>query len=1138
MNTAPTSLDFAPIKTLLSEHTTVECAGICPGADTFLTADISRQYSTILYIAAGEKDARRLSDELSERTDRPVHLFPAAYSIPYNMKPVFGPTREKRLKTLSSLLHRTEGIIITTAAALYEGTIPPRELMSNTIRIALDDDIPLEKLESWLSENGFTRETTVHEPGQFALRGGIVDIYPLGMDNPVRIEFWGDTVESIREFDIFRQTSVEAHGEIAILPMQEFLFDDERIQQALERVEAFSRRENIPAKYTEALEHDWINADRRRALAWFIHWFDRENASLFDYLPASTLIMDDDYLSPQDRRDRILQNHRSHITRVPDSMAPFVTPPEQVVLPLQSVTALRENCTTLLMKRSAPHSAARHHFDFVPQPSFRGDLALFRNDIARKTAENYDVRIFTETEQQKNRLVQHLGEDFGGAIIPRYLQKGFFSERFKTACYSEGELFSRLTRKQTGQSGKNTAPILSYESLNPGDVVVHIDHGIALFRGITPIKAGELTTDCMILEYKNRATIHVPVTDFHKVQKYIGSRDGAAPALSTLGSSSWKRKKERTRRNLQEMAGKLIRLYALREYREGVRLGEDTDWQNTFEESFLYTPTPDQDTAVAAIKNDLESARPMDRLVCGDVGFGKTEVAMRAAFKAVMDGYQVAVLAPTTVLAAQHSETFRERMHDFPVRIALLSRLNSGAAVRRTRDDLAEGRINILIGTHKILSKSLKYENLGLIIIDEEQRFGVKQKEHFTQLRSSINVLSMSATPIPRTLHMSMAGIRDLSLINTPPRNRLPVETTVTERNDEILKGSIEDELDRGGQVFVVLNRIQGLADLNQRILQLVPTARIGLAHGQMDGEEVEEIMTRFTHGELDVLLSTAIIENGIDIPNANTIIVEEADRMGLSQLYQLRGRVGRSDLQGYAYFFVRDFARLKEDSLQRLKALEQFTDLGSGFQLAMRDLELRGAGNLLGTDQSGSIAAVGFELYCQLLKEEINKLRDTTADYTARETELKLGLNGHFPPEYIREGNLRIIMYQRTTGCTNLKEITALEKEIADRFGPLPDAVTELLLTMEIKIRARHFYISRIEQKEKKLIFTLAGESSRVQESAARFSALDPDLFHLRGHEDSLLVETMVDANNRLDTSRTVRNILKKMLYTKVKAG
>lgn len=1126
--------NFSKLLTLLKNNTQVKGSGIPEGADSYLISQLGKKYKSVIVLAPDLKEAERLTDEIDTIESGAASLLPEAHSVPYNMRSTFGPTQEKRLQTLKKFLSGETHIVVTTTTALFEKTITPRELFNSTIHIAVNDEIEQSTLSEWLTNLGFKRESSVNEPGSYAIRGGIVDIYPFGFENPVRVEFWGDTVDSIREFDIFKQKSLRALQNIEIIPMKEILPTLEERDNALNKVAAYVKHNRIEARFYDVIEHSWSNIAEIDGLEWFLHWFDKETTSLVDYISEHSVIVYSDYLTISERALRLLENYRVHSNRVPELQKPFVSAPDELLTCHDLIEKKLSTFKTLFLK-GAPSETPSEHYDFVPQPSFSGDLSLLKQDLLQKSEKGYRISIVSETKGHMERMHEQLNNYADVELKTGYLKCGFFSLKKKVAVYSEPRIFDRLAQKKLTTGSKKSAPILNYDTLTKGDIVVHVDHGLGLFKGITTVTAGDMKTDCMVIEYKDKAKIHVPITDFHKVQKYIGARDGAnAPALSKLGSSAWEKKKEKTKRDLQEMASKLIKLYAHREYSKGIKIGPDTDWQKEFEDSFLYTATPDQDKAMVEIKKDMESERPMDRLVCGDVGFGKTEVAMRAAFKAVMDGFQVAILAPTTVLASQHGKTFRERMYEFPVNISTLSRMTNSGSVSNIKAGLASGEINIVVGTHKILSKSIQYKNLGLVIIDEEQRFGVKQKERFTELRHSINTLSMSATPIPRTLHMSMAGIRDLSLIATPPVNRLPVETTVSESHDELLQRAIMDEMERGGQIFVVLNRISGLDELHNRIESLVPNARICVAHGQMDGEVVDEVMSRFTAGDFDVLLSTTIIENGIDISNANTIIVEQSDRLGLSQLYQLRGRVGRSSQQGFAFFFVKSFSAVKEESIKRLKALEQYTDLGSGFQLAMRDLELRGAGNLLGTDQSGSIAAVGFELYCQLLKEEIERIRHNKREDTiAKEPEISIGIQGHFPAAYVAEGNLRIVLYQRGMSIKKMDDLREFEKELADRFGPLPIEVIELITFIEIKILAMRFFISKIEIKEEKLTFLLEGDDKSVQKTTALLLNLKKGNFKMK-YGETISMSTKLTQNRAIDQAKTICNILKQLLYMK----
>jgi len=689
-------------------------------------------------------------------------------------------------------------------------------------------------------------------------------------------------------------------------------------------------------------------------------------------------------------------------------------------------------------------------------------------------------------------MAELLGDDAGAVteVVTGALHSGFICTDGNLLVYSESQIFNRPYRAVKAKKQKAGVPLGSFDQLSVQDTVVHVEHGIGRFVGVERVKAGDSVTDCMVLVYADNAKVYVPIEDFHKVQKYVG-KEGFAPPLSKIGTQAWERLKERTRESLREMAQELIDLYAKRQFLEGISFAPDNVWQREFEDSFVYEETPDQLRAINEVKADMESSKPMDRLICGDVGFGKTEVAMRAAFKAVMSGYQAAVLAPTTILVAQHFATFSERMSSFPVRIEVLSRFQKGKEVKTTLEKLAEGKVDILIGTHRILSEDIKFKNLGLLIVDEEQRFGVKHKEALKQLRYKADALSMTATPIPRTLHMSLVGARDLSIINTPPRNRLPIETVVAEYHDDLVKSAIENELDRGGQVYFVNNRISNIPALQDRLEILAPKAKTISAHGQTEESELEAIMKEFIAGRYDILLSTVIIENGLDIPNVNTIIVNRADTLGLSQLYQLRGRVGRSSEQAYAYFLTPPFNEVKEDSLKRLRALEQYTDLGSGFQIAMRDLEIRGAGNILGTRQHGFIAAVGFELYCKLLQEAVDEIKggidgkdDAHNDAALPDTRLDVPIQAYIPTEYISDGQTRIAVYQEMSSLKTTEELSETERGLSDRFGALPEPVGALILLMRLKILGRQAGCSKISiGKDGILILSIDGDQDAAKE-------------------------------------------------------
>jgi transcription-repair coupling factor (superfamily II helicase) len=654
--------------------------------------------------------------------------------------------------------------------------------------------------------------------------------------------------------------------------------------------------------------------------------------------------------------------------------------------------------------------------------------------------------------------------------------------------------------------------LASYDELSPGDFVVHVDHGIARFAGIERTTVGTGNQDCMVLQYAEKSRLYVPLDDFHRVQKYVG-KEGFAPPLSTLGSGMWERTKKRTRDSLKEMATELVELYAKRQYLDGIASGPDSVWQKEFDDAFLYDETPDQAKAIADVKKDMESRKSMDRLVCGDVGFGKTEVAMRAAFKAVMGGRQVAVLAPTTILVAQHFETFKERMASFPVRIAMLSRFLKPAEQKDVVRKLVSGEVDILVGTHRALSKDVQFKNLGLLIVDEEQRFGVKHKERLKQYRFEVDVLSMTATPIPRTLHMSLIGARDLSIIMTPPRDRLPIETHVAEYHEDLLKQAIEDELERGGQVYVVDNRISHLYRLQERIESMVPRARVIVGHGQMHEGELERVMKEFVAGRFDVLVATTIIENGLDIPNVNTIVINRADMLGLSQLYQLRGRVGRSSEQAFAWLLAPSFKSISDIALKRLRTLEQFTDLGSGFQIAMRDLEFRGAGNILGTRQSGSIVAVGFEMYCNLLKEAIDEILGRQKVVEEVPVKVDVECDAFLPTEYVPDGPTRVSLYRQLSAAKELADIDGVRDLLLDRFGALPPATVNLLHLISLKVVARPVGCERVSlSREGMLTLHVSGTDQKVRDSLQRIITMPTGLTF------DVVYETPVKARAQLE--------------------
>jgi transcription-repair coupling factor (superfamily II helicase) len=1045
-------LDKKPDTALFSN-----CAG---SSDAFLITDLfASSEKSVLVTVETSKQAEMLVMECNSILGgEAAFLFPTRDAIPYNMKSPFGPVVEGRFTVLSRLLSAGRGVYIAPHAALMQQVPPPKDLFNRIIRLTTGREIAIDTLSSWLVDNGFRREAAVQDVGIFSVRGGIVDIYPFMTDGPVRLEFFGDVIDSIREFDVFTQKSLSTRQAVDIFPMKEYCLSGEDIERGLSAMEEAAAKHPGAEAGLVKLSHQWKTLSDHDGIEWFFHHFSLPGASVLDYLAPETLVVWDDIIEPQRRFGECVQNYSRHLERVPEGFLPHVSPPEKLLIPAADVMAGLSLFSRVYIGTAVIDPPAFFHAcAMAEQPAFPQRIEPLIEDLTAHNAAGDETIILCANEGHGRRLLELVDEACPFVkIYVGVLHRGFVDKENRRCIYTDVQLFNRQpVRPVIHKKLKAGQEIPSFDELSPGDFVVHIDHGIGRFIGIERVSLGEAERDCMIIMYHGNAKLSVPVEDFHKVQKYIG-KESAVPALSTLGSGAWERVKARTRESLKEMAQELIELYAKRQYFEGIEFAKDTMWQKEFEDSFVYEETPDQARAIADVKKDMESKRPMDRLVCGDVGFGKTEVAMRAAFKAVMGGYQAAILAPTTILTAQHHATLTERMADFPVKIAMLSRFLSSKEQKEVLRKVTSGDIDIVVGTHRLLSKDIAFKNLGLLIIDEEQRFGVRHKERLKQYRYQVDVLSLTATPIPRTLHLSLIGARDLSIINTPPRNRLPIETHVLEYRDEILKTAVENELDRGGQVYVVHNRIQTLSSLRDRIEALVPKARVVCAHGQMAEADLERIMKEFVAGRFDVLVSTVIIENGLDIPNVNTIIVNRADTMGLSQLYQLRGRVGRSSEQAFAYLLTPAFREATEIALKRLRVLEQYTDLGSGFQIAMRDLEIRGAGAILGVRQHGFIAAVGFELYLRLLEEAVKDLRGEKPAPKKKEVAVDIALQAFIPTDYVSDGAARISIYQQLSGATTVENVADIEREIADRFGPMPASVCSLLLLMRIKVLAR----------------------------------------------------------------------------------
>lgn len=1023
----------------------------------------------ILILTGASQEEVRLFHDFPFFTDRPVVDFPAWETLPSeNIAPSPDVVGE-RYKVLQELTTAKQPyIVLTSLQACLQKLIPPKKFSSMYLTIKPTDTLSLELLVDHLQEVGYQRRPVATEKGEFAVRGGIVDFFPVSSPDPFRIEFWGDEIESIRIYDPIGQKSVKQVQEVAILPAEELGF-------------------------VRGQEH---------------------LSTIFDYLGSNTLVVFDDLLALEDRYANLVKmcgtptGSFSSIEQLMDRLEPL----QKIYLTNQPIEDLSE--VALLDKQvnpyaenAPPHSlsfqmfnrklaAKRWRHPFIPivdylmpseteRDSPSGQELLFSlKNLSSTSRVHFLCATSLEEENLHNRLLD------AGIALPHghqthigYLSSGFAVRDLDFLVFPMTEITQRYKiRRQKQRSTYHTLPTETYD-LAAGDMVVHLNHGIGKYLGLEkrPNHMGTLS-EFFVLEYAENAKLYVPMNQSYLISKYIGASE-EIPKMHTLGSSRWKKAKEHTEQAILAYAADLLELYAKREMSGGNPCAPDSDDMNAFEEDFPYVETEDQLAAIASVKNDMISQKAMDRLVCGDVGYGKTEVAMRAAFKAVIDGRkQVAVLVPTTVLAMQHFENFQERMGHFPINVGVLSRFRSAKEIRETLEGLAKGTIDIVIGTHRIISQDVQFKDLGLIIIDEEQRFGVKAKEHLKKIKSGVDCLTLSATPIPRTLYMSLIGARDMSVINTPPQDRLPITTIVTEPNDITLKGALMRELARDGQAYFIHNRVETIFEVSAHIKSLIPNARIATVHGQMSSDEIDTVFHAFKSGRADILVATSIVENGIDIPNANTILIDKADQFGLADLYQLRGRVGRWNRRAYAYFLVPRLHTLPEISRKRLNALAESSGYGGGMKIAMRDLEIRGAGNILGLEQSGHVAAIGFHLYCKMLKRTIQAMQGKIPSVVS-DVKIEFPVDARLPEDYVNEVHLRMELYQRLGEALSNEEVDEIWAELQDRFGPPPLPAQWLYALTRVRVfAATHNYTLLKLDK-----FSLTTEQKKGKETEIR---------------------------------------------------
>lgn len=1027
----------------------IRIAGCVNSQKTHMMYALSDGFTYKVIACSSESKARQVYEEYRALYSN-VYLYPAKDMLFYQADIRSKELIRQRMEVLQAVIAQKSMVVVTSFDAFMDALIPGDEIKERSVAISGEGTLDMAALEQKLSEIGYDREVQVDAPGQFAVRGGILDVYPLTEELPVRVELWGDEVDSIRTFDVETQRSVERLTETVIYPATEF---PEEGGKRVSFLDYFPIADTLlyldePIRLIEkgnAVEEEFIEAQKRR-------------------LEAGQVLTEAEARLYTTREIVGKMNGYSGI----------------------AFSALETACKDFDIRGS-------YSIQVKGVQSYNRSFELLTQDLKRLKRSKSRVVLLSGSRTRAKRLAEDLrdynlssfySDDMEREVLPGeimtaygYVAEGYEYPLLKFTVISETDIFGR-TKKKKRLKVYEGRKIQSFSELKPGDYVVHENHGLGIYQGIEKIEVDRIAKDYMKISYAKGGNLYIPATQLDLIQKYASS-DAKKPKLNKLGSQEWVKTKSRVRGAVKEIARDLVELYAAREKKEGYVYGKDTVWQNEFEEMFPFEETEDQLLAIDAVKRDMESKKIMDRLICGDVGYGKTEIAIRAAFKAVQENKQVVYLVPTTILAQQHYNTFLQRMKDFPVRVDLLCRFRTSSQQKKTIEDLKRGLVDIVIGTHRVLSQDVKFKDLGLLIIDEEQRFGVQHKEKIKKLKENIDVMTLTATPIPRTLHMSLIGIRDMSVLEEAPEDRLPIQTYVMEYSDEMVREAIERECARGGQVYYVYNRVENIEEITAGIAKLVPEVNVAFAHGQMKERELERIMYDFINGDIDVLVSTTIIETGLDISNVNTMIIHDSDRLGLSQLYQLRGRVGRSGRMAYAFLLYRRDKLLKEIAEKRLSAIREFTDLGSGFKIAMRDLEIRGAGNLLGAEQHGHMEAVGYDLYCKMLNEAVRHLKGE-AEEEEYNTTIDLNVDAYIPDSYIPNEYHKLDIYKRVAAIESEEDMEEMTEELIDRFGDFPKKVETLLEVARLKSFAHEVYITQIEQKGETYTFTMY-EKARV---------------------------------------------------------
>ena len=1092
-------------KQLKKEHTCVSLTGCVESQKLHMIYGVGEGFQNKLIVTFSDLRVKELMEDC-RFYDRNVMAYPSKDLIFYQADIHGNQLVKERIKCLRRMLEGKPVTVITTFSGLMTPQIPLSTWQQHLLKIDGKTSVDERKLAEKLVEMGYEKNYQVEAPGQFSIRGGIVDIFDLTEENPYRIELWGDEVESIRSFDVLSQRSAEKLSGITIYPASEMLLSDSQMKKGMEKI----RKE--AESFSEKLRKDFHTEEAHRVdvqmkelgeqvfeyrnlvnLDAYVHYFFEDTVSfteLFD--KDKTCVFVDEPARVREHAQAVeLEFRESMMHRVEKG---YILPGQMELLyTTQQIAAKLETCrvvtiAALELKNTLFKPEKKADISVKSISSYNNSFEALVQDLKRYRKNGFRVLLLSGSRTRAQRLAADLrdheltafySEDPDREVAPGEIMtfygrvlRGFEYPLLKFAVISESDIFGSDKKKKKKKKTYEGRKINDFNELQIGDYVVHENHGLGIYRGIEKVEVEKVVKDYIKIEYRDGGNLYVLATGLDVIQKYA-SADAKRPKLNKLGTQEWNKTKSKVREATGEVAKDLVELYAIRQQKNGFQYGKDTVWQKEFEEMFPFEETEDQLAAIAAAKQDMESSKIMDRLICGDVGYGKTEIAIRAAFKAVQEGKQVVYLVPTTILAQQHYNTFVQRMKDFPVRVDLLCRFRTSAEQKKTVEDLKKGFVDIVIGTHRVLSKDVVFKDLGLLIIDEEQRFGVAHKEKIKKMKEDVDVLTLTATPIPRTLHMSLIGIRDMSVLEEAPGDRMPIQTYVLEYNEEMVREAIVRELSRNGQVYYVYNRVNHIADVAASIQALVPEANVAFAHGQMQERELERIMYDFINGEIDVLVSTTIIETGLDISNVNTMIIHDSDSMGLSQLYQLRGRVGRSNRTAYAFLMYKRDKMLKEVAEKRLSAIKEFTDLGSGFKIAMRDLEIRGAGNLLGVKQHGHMQAVGYDLYCKMLNEAVKNLKgiSTIEDFG---TTVDLDVDAFIPPSYIVNEIQKLDIYKRIAGLENQAECDDMKDELLDRFGEIPAAVQNLFRISMIRVQAHKLFITEVKGKNGEIRFTL----------------------------------------------------------------